>query len=271
MAGTISVKKAISERLDNELKAIDLRRGVAGSLLNSFYKNNPGTFPEPLKSVRALLKCFEWPRDYTFVMDFPKEGNLDWSDEVNGVTNDGKNWFIIQKDRIWKFPLGHDLRNSAGMFQTGIPDDLYKKGYNHFGASSHYHHPVLGGLLFVPLEGDGLPAKILLFKLSPTGEPVYSDSITLVSDEVLETGETKLLYEAPWCAINPLNGLLYTSDFNNNDNANFLYVYEPVYPVGGNRFDVRYKGKFHLYTRKGEPSKIRVFREEFFLKTDTYI
>ena len=41
--------------------------------------------------------------------DYPFDRTHDWSDELNGVTHDADHWYITQKHRLWRFPVGHDL------------------------------------------------------------------------------------------------------------------------------------------------------------------
>ncbi len=137
--------------------------------------------------------------------DYPKGTRLSWSDELQGVTHDSDYWFFTQKNRLWRFPVDCDLEkvsNSEEMRNAGIPKELTKLGYDHFGDLDHF-----GGFLFVPVTGGeghsrGTPV-IAVFRASDLH---YVGCSQLSKDDA--SGQTT----ARWCAIHPRSGELYTSN-----------------------------------------------------------
>lgn len=237
---TISVKTAILSRFSN----IDLSKGILGSLLNAFYNSNPETFP--YKNIRSLLKALEWPYDYEYVGDYPEDSAPGWCEDLQGVTSDSAHWFFTQSnpDRVWKFPVGHNLDENvdeddlpSGILYAGIPSSLEDSGYEHFGGLDYFK-----GHLYVPLHGT--PAKIALFDAQSLNY-ISSANLTEYPDGAL-----------PWCAVNPLNGLLYVSTFN----ASYLHVYKRI--VIANNTDgvvgleLTHLGKFGLFEEKGLPMEV---------------
>jgi hypothetical protein len=258
----LSLKSAIKNGALGALRNIDLSKGVMGSLLNDFYKRHPETFPYQRnktipyqRSIRALLKALEWPSKIEPVDDYPMDAAPGWGNICQGVANDGKrNWFITNQRELWKIPVEQDLKDPAGEIAF-IDKHLSSAGYDHFG-DLDYH----GGYLYVPLEGadednNALLCKIALFSAEAEPTPSYIGSADLFNadkphDDIRPEDETETQIRAPWCAVNPLNKLLYTSFFN----SDHLYVYEQAVAntidgiVG---FELIYKGKFRLFDKDG--------------------
>jgi hypothetical protein len=247
MAGVIFVKRTILERFDNELKAIDLSKGIMGTLLNSFYRTEKGSKRLPYKSISSILNALRWPNDLVYIGEYPAADENSWSDNCQGVTNDGKNWYITQDRYINRASITRDLKS---MDNVGfIPPDLLTIGYSHLG-DLDYHE----GNLYIPLEGQesGLDAKILVFNTTiAESDPVYTTSAFVTPPHK----------QAPWCAINPLNGHLYTSD----SHSNFLYVYERKFSGSGELL-LTMLGKFELFDKKGKNLYLRRIQGGVFSK-----
>ena len=157
----------------------------------------------------------------------PSDRNNGWSDGLQGVTHDQYYWFFTQKDRLWKFPISHDLNTAmnqiAGPFQSppklpagvkkaSIPKSLKGLAYNHFGDLAHYK-----GYLFIPLEAGKHP--VLENHHKPLLAVFRASTLTYVGSAPLSK-QTK----AGWVAINPSNGLLYTSNIDlNRENRLIAY------------------------------------------------
>jgi len=171
---------------------------------------------------------------YTYWGNLPgNTDNPDWSESAQGVANDGEYWFFTQKvnmykyERNWRSVGGPDEGRLIGV---GIPDVLSgpgtpegsRKCIDHYGDLDQYR-----GYLFVPFEGGSCVLNdVVVCKpgcLVPT-EPnaiiaVFRTSdLTLVdwvdiSDVQVKTG---------WAAVNPVDGLLYTS-------GNELTATDPIY------------------------------------------
>jgi hypothetical protein len=149
-----------------------------------------------------------------FINDYPKNRNNGWHEELNGVTHDDENWYISQKGRLWRFPVRHDLnaqidtdRLPDGVAYYDIDDLASEAGaeslglglYDHFGGIDYYRNRV-----YVPLERVGWPFSHdfppYLLEFSTDLKLLRGGLITGQSDNYLG-----------WCAVNPVDGLLYTS------------------------------------------------------------
>lgn len=173
---------------------------------------------------------------HEFISDYPKEREITWAHACQGITHDDHNWYISQQYKIWKFPIGtHDLNagvslvpvpaipgpdyilndnvssadRAKGIKCLSIPRVLYDAGYNHFGDIDYYK-----GYIFASLEYEEYkkPPKVLLIRAS---DLKYCSNIDFAQD--------KHGQHASWCAVNPNDGLLYTSDY---ENVEHLHAYE---------------------------------------------
>lgn len=148
-----------------------------------------------------------------YLGNYPSHRSPGWSNELQGLAHDLQNWFITQKDTLWKFALTHDLNRGVskaapppGVRWSGIPGSLQQAGYDHFGDLDQY-----GGFLFIPLEGSRTP-QIAVFR---------SYDLFFVGSFVL-TRQT----QAGWCALRlePDGLYLYTSNnVINGSNPIFRY------------------------------------------------
>ena len=149
-----------------------------------------------LLSFNSNAQC---PETYGYMGNYPGNRENGWSNELQGVTHDSDNWFFTQDDRLWKFPITHPLQNmvttadpSRGILKKNIPPLLENEGYDHFG-DLDFHK----GLLLVPMEGN-MPVIVAVFKASNL--------------EYLGYVELAAQRRAGWCAVNPIDGYLYSSN-----------------------------------------------------------
>ncbi|HJQ37249.1 MAG TPA: hypothetical protein VKB93_08925 [Thermoanaerobaculia bacterium] len=192
---------------------------------NRFYAEHPEAFPD--RGVRGLIASLSWPARLQPTRrtpaDYPHDATPGWTHKLNGVAADDTHWYITQESRLHKVPLSHDLNTSIEGFPVEpLPDD-----FEHFGDLD-----VHAGVLYVPLErNEGKP-----------GIATYNTNLTLLATKELPDRK-----ECPWCAVNPKNGLVYSSEFT----AGELRVYRPflmsVIPVG----------TIPLFDEEGRPLEIR--------------
>lgn len=96
---------------------------------------------------------------YKYLKQWPEDREPGWSEEMQGVCHDYKNWFFTQNGNIWKFPLDHNLNDSCK--EANKSKGIYKNKYGY----------ILGDCdcwqdyLFVPVTGNGLP-YIAVFRAS---------------------------------------------------------------------------------------------------------
>jgi hypothetical protein len=150
---------------------------------------------------------------HQYLGNYPKERENGWSKDIQGVTHDDHNWFFTQTNKLWKFPVGHDLNKkvtapdpASGILRVEIPNELKNAGYDHLGDFDYYQ-----GHLFIPVEGkkDGkrLQARIAIFSANGLSY-MGSFLLTKLSKDNKRTPQ----FTAPWCAVKPDTGLLYTSE-----------------------------------------------------------
>jgi hypothetical protein len=205
--------------------------GRGGPVPNDDSKSIGVTGREPVLMTPVRLQPF------LFINDYPKNRNNGWHTNVQGVTHDDAYWYVTQRYRLWKFPVTHDLNASVDGGEPGVSyvdlEDLGLERYDHFGDLDHYQ-----GRLYVPLEDvsddEAVPA-IAVFDSRDLRFRGYW--------RLSRQGPTK---QAPWCAINPIDGLLYTSSFEINSHRGYLKVYRPRLDSGFSHFpfveEVRVRG-----------------------------
>jgi hypothetical protein len=182
------------------VRAANLGAGILGGLLHSAYKTHRETFP--YTSLREWLHSLEWPaaQHYIYLGDYPEDSNPGWTNNIQGVAHDNMHWFFTQDERLWKIPVGHDLDEDIdeGDFPSApIPAPFSEVDNPHMGDPDHY-----SGFIYLPFEGTE-PAHIMMFRASSL-EYIGSAPLTAQGNS------------APWCAINPWNGLLYSSPFHSD-------------------------------------------------------
>lgn len=147
-----------------------------------------------------------------------KFGGEPWTNHCNGVTHDDDFWYISSADKngqgIYKFSLAMD---QLAYFDTK------PLGSDHIG-DIDYH----GGLIYAALEGP-----IQIATIDPRNPSKGFEGHRL---QGANAGDSPPQTSNPWCAINPWDGLLYTSDFDRIDRVN---GYDP-------RQDYKFRGSIVL-------------------------
>ena len=211
----ISVKGTILQRFNN----VDLSRGILRSLRHRFYTDHPEAFP--YMSVKAFMASLDLPQDYMHAGTYPEDRTLVWTNFLQGLTHDRGHWFITQSDSkeidelgfllpgqstrstLWKIPVERDLNDDLdedempnGVLKVRKPHGDEFAPFDHFGPPDYYQ-----GLVYIPFEahGFGYLPKIIVFDGATLGYFAAAD----LSDQ----GNN----HASWCAVNPTNGLLYSS------------------------------------------------------------
>ncbi|MCP3100272.1 hypothetical protein LZ198_15485 [Myxococcus sp. K15C18031901] len=138
----------------------------------------------------------KWRRafpDLQVAGEFPSEVSPGYTDNLQGVTHDAANWYMTNTTTLYKMPVGRNLAQGGyASISSGIPAQL--SAYNHLGDLS-YH----AGRLYVPIEG------------STPGVAVFDTNLTYIAHATLPGAA-----DAAWCAVNPVDGKLYTSNFNDS-------------------------------------------------------
>lgn len=184
--------------------------------------------------MKLFVKTLKWPDPEKIIPSEDVYPNRDWTHECQGVANDNHYWYFTQDRALWT------ISGSSRWFSE-IPEELRSLGFNHMGDLDYY-----GGRLYVPLEG-AVPPRILIYRTEAVGAPVYLSNAKLTHfDNDGNIVDNK--YNASWCAINPLNGLLYTSLFD----TDILYVYN-VKISASEELLLEPLGNFKLFDENGNP------------------
>lgn len=143
------------------------KRGFAGS--KSFYDGgfayaSVGSVGTKVSSI-AVTPAAGGRVASLYLGDHPNARENFWSDNTQGLANDGENWFIIRgfragDTRIYKVPLTYDLssKTQGKNISVGVPASLKAAGYGHFGDPDRHED-----FLFVPVQGAGVPPRIAVF------------------------------------------------------------------------------------------------------------
>lgn len=173
----------------------------------------------------------------------PLDVTQPWSDEVQGITHDEDHWYLGQTSRLWKIPVGLDLAAAltadlppAGVLSVPLAG-LGLDDFNHMGDLDWYD-----GRLFValePREGVNRGSRVMVFDAG--------DLRFIASAELPGQGG-----HAPWCAVRPADGLLYSSSFNGVDR---LHAYAFALTNGG--LTLRHEHDLPLRHKNGKPFTLR--------------
>lgn len=167
----------------------------------------PGGFHSAPGTLRRTMRAMRPPKIEGWMPLFQSTfENLQWTEECQGLTTDGENWFISSNNGDFRgvhkrsLDFGTHLRNVRMLPSAGVhPGDL------DFDAARHR--------IFVPVESD------------PRVWVLDSDLDTVeVADLGGGPGLSPQGGSMPWCAVNPWNGLLYSSAF---DNVDRVHAYDP--------------------------------------------
>lgn len=150
---------------------------------------------------------------------------MGWSKELNGVCHDKSNWYFTQNGNLWKFPVEHDLSSSCKKENRTIGILKHSTSF-HLGDLDYYN-----GYLFVATTGSGslpdydkicrdpsLPSLDLVKEAAflKTDEPrvliFRASDLAYVRSIKMRRIDGNKFNSLGWLAINPKNGLLYTSD-----------------------------------------------------------
>ena len=131
----------------------------------------------------------------TYLGNDPATDLPDWSENAQGVANDGVHWYFTNKSTLFKYTS--DWRSVDGtdegrVASVPIPSELADLGIDHYGDLDHHE-----GYLFVPFEA-GDRTVIAVFRAS---------DLSLADWEEV----TALQGKAGWAAVEPEESLLYTS------------------------------------------------------------
>lgn len=205
------------------------------------------SYPNSLKEILRVIQLpnpqiTQWKRHW-------ENFDEDWTDDFQGLTHAWSNiWFFSNRDELLKVQWD---QNAFQILKKIHRDSLGSqlKPYDHMGDIAYYN-----GLVFVPFEPTNWDRWAVLL--------AFSTDLKLVGWAQLSG---KKDYHAAWCAVNPWDECVYTSD--GSADVSYFYVYDvsALYKLlAQNIFQkqivIKPKAKkFHIYKDKphGTPDKLR--------------
>ena len=150
---------------------------------------------------------------YEYIRQWPANREMGWSHDVNGVCHDLNNWFFSQNGYLWKFPIKHRIGNDCtqenraqGIYRVNPKKNLEawlgtSVSDVHLGDIDYYN-----GYVYVPVGGETSKASfrvVCFFK---------SDDLSYAGQQIILREDNVPFTSLGWLAINPSDGMLYTSD-----------------------------------------------------------
>lgn len=151
--------------------------------------------------------------------NYPNHRNNEISPDIQGIAHSASHWFIANTHEIARVPITSDLNaKSYGGPELHVGD--IPGGCNHIGDPDYY-----SGELFIPLEGcDGGNwfggDRIAVYHIDAGGNFTFDRQLLLGNQD-----------HAPWVAINPINGRMYSSDYDDPGNT-VVHVYNRNFTDG---------------------------------------
>ena len=114
---------------------------------------------------------------YEYIRQWPKDREMGWSHEANGVCHDQNNWFFSQNGILWKFPITHRIGDTCkeenrakGIYKVNPKKNLEawlgtSVSKIHLGDIDYYN-----GYVYVPVGGETSKASFQVICLCKSGD-----------------------------------------------------------------------------------------------------
>lgn len=136
--------------------------------------------------------CWLADSGYTFNNEYPANTGHDWTDQIDGVTSDGRYWYISTETRIWRVPLSAGLDRDLGDYPN---IGIVWPGFDHIGDIDYYAGD---GRIYVALEQNKSGNHM-------RGVGILDRSLNNLGSYLLPNDNCS------WVAVNPQDGYLYTA------------------------------------------------------------
>jgi hypothetical protein len=181
---------------------------------------------------------------------YPDEKQTCYSHNVQGVTHDQSNWFISNPTQLWAFPYNADLskKKPKPFIFAHINGWPQFKGYR-FKDLSYYEMESepptsrLRRLVFIALCHHADPKTIISVHRAPqfgANKNNYDPLGHVVTEHE----------QLAWVAVNPIDGLLYTSGTIKGQENKFIYVYSFSFTGG---FHIDFVRNINVRDERGIP------------------
>ena len=150
---------------------------------------------------------------YEYIRQWPKDREMGWSHDANGVCHDLNNWFFSQNGNLWKFPITHRIGDTCkqenrakGIYKVNPKKNLEawlgtSVSEIHLGDIDYYN-----GYVYVPVSGKTSKAYFRVICFFRSGDLSYA------GQQIIHREDNVPFISLGWLAINPRDGMLYTSD-----------------------------------------------------------
>ena len=198
----------------------------------------PSSFHKAPNSLRKIMQCMESSKMESWSVKCEQNQCQNWTMDYQGISTDGESWFAVNANNnkptpcIYKFNLTFSAQEKITVSPFGS---------DHIGPPNCFN-----GKIYVPVEGDKearvwtLDTDLKTLDIAPLGggeKPPQDNSM-------------------PWCAINPLNGLLYSSKFGKPP----IWEEDPS-GIGGRMVDLDPVTEVHCY----DPAKNFAYKKSLTL------
>jgi hypothetical protein len=183
-------------------------------------------------SIRSPAAAETWPRHVVELGAHPSDVAPPWAEHVQGITHGPGVVYITQADGVWRFPMEPDLSAFHADHPSVRHVPIPEAGIDHLGDCDWSD-----GLLYVAVEGPSVTAIC-----------VFDRALRYLGSAPLDQGN-----DAPWCAIGPADGLLYSSPFDTDR----LWVYARRGSPQSGTFALERVGDIALLGEDGERLRLR--------------
>jgi hypothetical protein len=152
-----------------------------------------------------------------------------WASQLQGLTHDDANWYFFQEGCIIELsgPPYSETGTKNRMHISHIKNETGKQNYFHIGNGKFTTHNGNRTIL-APVEYNGSAATLVALvsldeRYAADGEYVFKKNASGLLAKPSNSGLTLTKnHKGSWCTVNPLDGLMYSSDF---DDVDHLWVY----------------------------------------------
>jgi len=247
----VNVKKELNKATINEHKSEVQPPEV---ILKKKTRNREHPVSDSITHTFFVGKTY--PNAFKQITTYPSGSHLGdkvRSEGVQGLAHSPTNWYwttaswkvtmdgFKEESYIYKMQADHMSRK---VLKEGVPSDIWGNGWHHLSDPDYYK-----GYLYVPIEKgkEEVPDRSL-----PPLILIYDEDLKFLGSAPLSfydhENDRNMTSGGAWCAINPVNGLLYVSRGSgrgSQSNYSTLDVYEPILDV-----DAETQGAvFRLYYR----------------------
>jgi hypothetical protein len=223
-----------------------------------WFYNLGGSDVDNITSAVEVFPAAGGPMAAWYMGNYPSNAQPFWAEVVQGIAHDDRNWFIAQTKTLSKIVMTTPLASASGMKTVGIPPEMDKAGYNHFGDLDQAY-----GDLLVPVQGtkngNAIAPALAVFNAADLSFVGWQPIPQLPSSG------------GGWVAYRWNTGTLFFSD-GNISNTQPLYEYSLRFETHSNNpVHLTFIRKVYLYDRQNVPVQINTTQGGVFNPSGTLL